>query len=205
MHVRGWRRTWGNRPVRVRLVVALAIVVLLAAVGTAVGIGINLLAQQERFDEQREGIAGEPKRIGPLVEVTSGEGWSLVAWKSDSGICLDFVVAQSSSGGCGFDVRGEPGDTAHGGGKPPKHWVSGEITSGPGAATVIDGVVAEQVARVEVVLTNGRVLRPGVIEAPTELETDVDFFLVQVSEAEDGGVRAFIAYGEAGEVLERRA
>jgi hypothetical protein len=201
--VSGWRRAWKQRPRRIRLVLAVAIFVLLSAVGTAVGVGINLLAQQERFDEQRERIPGEPKRIGPLVEVTSAPGWSLVAWRSDSGICLDFVVPQSSGGACGFDVRGEPSDTADGSAPPAKHWISGAVTSGPGAATVIDGVVAEEVARVDVVLSNGRVVHARVIEAPTELQANVDFFLVQVP-GDAGLVRAFIAYEEAGGVLERR-
>jgi hypothetical protein len=51
---------------------------------------------------------------------------------------------------------------------------------------VIDGVVAEEVARVEVVLRNGRVLHPPVIEAPAELQANVDFFLIQVPEDESG-------------------
>jgi hypothetical protein len=105
------QRAWRLRPRRTRLVLAVAIFVLLAAVGTAVGVGVNLLTQQERFDEQRERIPGGPERIGPLVEISSGPGWSLVAWRSNSGICLDFVVPMSSSGGCGFGVRGEPRDT----------------------------------------------------------------------------------------------
>jgi hypothetical protein len=199
------RRAWRFKPRRTRLVLALAILFLLGAAGTAIGVAVDLLAQQERFDEQREGIPGEPKRIGALVEITSGPGWSLVAWTSDSGMCLDFVVPQSSSGGCGFGVRGEPRDTARMAAPAPKHWISGATTSGPGAATVIDGVVAEEVARVDVVLSNGRVLRVPVIEAPTELRANVDFFLVQVPEDEGGLVRAFIAYDEAGGVLERRA
>jgi hypothetical protein len=205
VNVRAWQRAWRRGPLRTRLVIAIVLFLLLAGAGTAVGFGINLLAQEDRFEQQRERIPGEPKRIGPLVEITSGPGWSLVAWRSNSGICLDFAVAQSSGGGCGFGVRGEPRDTAHAGTAPPEHWISGAITSGPGGATVIDGVVAEQVARVEVVLTNGRVLRPPVIEAPIELETDVDFFLVQVPAVENGGVRVFIAFGDAGKVLERRA
>jgi hypothetical protein len=199
------RRAWRLRPRRTRLVLVVAIFVLLAAVGTAIGVGVNLLAQQERFDEQRERIPGEPKRIGPLVEIKSGPGWSLVAWRSDRGICVDFVVPQSSSGGCGFGVRGEPRDTAHASAPPPRHWVAGGTSSQPGAAIVIDGVVAEEVARVEIVLRNGRVLHPAVIEAPAELQANVDFFLIQVPEDEGSLVRSFIAYGEEGQVLERRA
>lgn len=205
VNVPGWRPAWRLRPRRTRLVLAVAIFVLLAAVGTAVGVGVNLLTQQERFDEQRERIPGEPKRIGTLVEITSGPGWSLVAWRSNSGICLDFVVPMSSSGGCGFGVRGEPRDTAHASAPPPTHWISGGTSSQPGAATVIDGVVAEEVARVEVVLSNGRVLHLPVIEAPAELQANVDFFLVQVPKDKGGLVRSFIAYSEEGQVLERRA
>lgn len=198
------QRGWRLRPRRTRLVIALAIFVLLAAVGTAVGVGVSLLAQQERFDKQRERIPGEPKRIGPLVEITSGPGWSLTAWKSNSGMCLDFVVPKSSSGGCGFGVRGEPHDTAHPGAPPPKHWISGGTSSGPGVGTVVDGVVAEEVARVEVVLADGRILDVPVLEAPPELRGDVDFFLLQVPADSGGLVRTFVAYGEEGQVLERR-
>jgi hypothetical protein len=131
------QRAWKLRPRRSRLVLAVAIFVLLAVVGTAVGVGVNLLNQQERFDEQRERIPGEPKRIGPLVEITSGPGWSLVAWRSNGGICLDFVVPKSSSGGCGFGVRGEPRDTAHASAPPPTHWISGGTSSQPGAAMAV--------------------------------------------------------------------
>lgn len=204
-NVRRLQRAWRLGARRPRLVLVLAIFVLLAAAGTAVGIGINLLAQQERFDEQRERIPGEPKRIGPLVEITSGPGWSLVAWRSSSGICLDFVVPKSSSGACGFGVRGEPRDTAHPSAPPPKHWISGGTSYGPGVGTVIDGVVAEAVARVEIVLGDGRIIAVRVIEAPAELRTDVDFFLLQVPGDSGGLVRAFIAYSEDGRVLERRA
>ena len=69
---------------------------------------------------------------------------------------------------------------------------------------MIDGVIAEEVARVDVVLSNGRVVHARVIEAPTELQANVDFFLVQVPGDAGGLVRAFIAYDEAGGVLERR-
>ncbi len=202
------RRAWRLRPRRARLGLTVAILALLVAVGTAVGAGVNLLAQLEWFEERREDIPGEPKRIGPLVEITAGPGWSLVAWRSDSGICLDFVVPRSSGGACGFGVRGEPLDAAHPGAPSPKGWISGAISSQPGAATVIDGVVAEEVARVEVVLGDGRILDAPVIEAPAELRADVDFFLLQVPADNSiplpsGFVRAFIAYDGKGRVLEQ--
>jgi hypothetical protein len=207
-NVRRLQRAWRLGPRRTRLVLVLAIFVVLAVAGTAVGIGINLLAQQERFDEQRERIAGEPKRIGPLVEITSGPGWSLVAWRSDSGICLDFVVPTSSSGACGFGVRGESDATAHNGAPLPKHWISGGTTSALDT-TVIDGVVAEEVARVEVVLGDGRILDAPVIEAPPELQANVDFFLLRLPADSSRPLpsdftRVFIAYNEERQVLERR-
>jgi hypothetical protein len=96
-------------------VLALAGITLLALAGVAVSVG-SLLTQQERFHAS---VPDDPKRRGPLVEITSGDNWALIGWRSDVGICLDFAIPGNSPFGCGFPVRGaKPATDASGSGLP---------------------------------------------------------------------------------------
>ena len=200
-------RRASRRPTR--LTVALALFSVLAAAGTAVAVGTSLLDQQERFHAS---MPDDPERLGPLVEVTSGESWALIAWRSKYGICLDFAIPGNSPFGCGFAVRGAkpPSDTSGSG--VPTHAVGGfvsggNLVGGDGKATIF-GVAAREVAAVEVELADGRRVEALLYDAPAELRADVKFFIVRLALppqrlSGDGPVRAYLAYDSGGELIER--
>ena len=202
-----------SRPRRVpkRLVLALAIVTLLALAGTAVGVGISLLTQQERFHAS---VPDDPKRLGPLVEITSGDNWALIGWRGEGGICLDFAIPGNSPFGCGFPVRGaKPSADASGSGLPT-HAVAGffsgsNLIGGDGKATIF-GVAAHEVAAVKIELRDGRIIDAPLHDAPQALETGVRFFIARLAVGElerhrggPGPVRAFSAYDRTGRLIER--
>lgn len=191
---------------------AIAVALLaLALTGAAIGIGADLLTQQERFHDARR---DDPRRRGPLVEITSGHKWALIAWNSDAGICLDFAIPGNSPFSCGFPVRGaKPASDASGAG-PPTHAVAGTVSSGglvggDGKAAIF-GVAASEVAKVDVELRDGRIVEAPLFEAPPQLDADVQFFIVRLTLPprrlnDEAPVSAFIAYDGAGNVIERFA
>jgi hypothetical protein len=173
------RRVPRQRRARKRLVLALAAAVVLALAGTAVGVGINLLKQQEEFHASPD----NPNRIGPLVQVASGDDWALIAWQSKVGICLDFAIPGNSPFSCGFPVRGNTRSEESGAG-PATHSVAGFV-SGAGLAggdgkTTIFGVAARDVATVEVELQDGRIVAAPLIDAPPALDAPLRFFIVRL-------------------------
>lgn len=207
------------------LVVAFAAAGMLAIAGTAVGVGITLLDQQERFHASSP---DDPERLGPLVEITSGEGWALIGWQSKFGICLDFAIPGNSPFGCGFPVRGAKPATDSSGSGPPIHAVAGQVSGGGlvggDGKTTIFGVAADEVAAVKVELRDGNIVDAPLYDAPPELHAKVRFFIVRLllpPERRDparsghdygpggtilGGesdVRAFVAYDRAGNIIER--
>src|SRR5436190_9431726 len=82
-------RRMATRRARRPTLLAAALLMVLALAGTAVGVSVNLLAQQKWFHAQ---APDDPQRIGPLVQITSGDNWALIAWRSNRGLCLDFAV-----------------------------------------------------------------------------------------------------------------
>lgn len=200
-----------SRPQRARkrLVLALAAAALLALAGTAVAVGVDLLAQQERF---HAGVPDDPQRLGPLVEVASGDDWALIAWKSEVGICLDFAIPGNSPFGCGFPVRGAKPATDASGAGLPTHAVAGFVSGGglrggDGKATIF-GVAARDVAAVEVELRDGSVVEAPLYDAPPELDLELGFFIVRLQLPPqglrgDGPVRAYSAYDHDGRLIER--
>jgi hypothetical protein len=202
------------RRARRRLVLALVTAALLAIAGTAAGLGVSLLTQQERFHAR---LSDDPQRLGPLVEVASGDDWALIAWKSEVGICLDFAIPGNSPFECGFPVRGAKPATDSGAGAPV-HAVAGFV-SGPGlvggdAKTTIFGVASRDVATVEVELRDGQIVDAPLHDAPPELDEPLRFFIVRlplpphvpVSESLPrvyDPVRAYSAYDSKGRLIER--
>lgn len=194
---------------RRRLVLAIAVGMLLALTGTAIAVGIDLLTQQERFHDR---VPDDPKRRGPLVEVTSGDNWALIAWKSEVGICLDFAITDNSTFGCGFPVRGAKPATDVTGDGPPTHAVAGSfsggnLVGGDGNATIF-GVAAHEVARVAVELAGGRIVAAPLFDAPSALSSQVRFFIVRLPLAQlerrpENPVRAYSAYDREGNLIER--
>ena len=220
---KGDQRRLRRRPRR-SIIVALAAALALAVVGTAVGVGITLLDQQERFHAD---APDGPERLGPLVEVTSGQDWALIAWQSNFGVCLDFAIPGNSPFGCDFPVRGAKPTSDSSGSGPPIHAIAGRVSSGGlvggDGETTIFGVAAHDVAAVRVELENGRMIDAQLYDAPHELQTAVRFFVARliVPSTQDTNsdqafderrprslerqsvVRAFIAFDLNGNVMER--
>lgn len=77
----------------------------------------------------------------------------------------------------------------------------GDTADGTGA---IVGAVTDEVASVELVLADGRVLSALTEESPAALDIDARLFLIRTPlEAPPNPVRAYITYGSNGERLER--
>jgi hypothetical protein len=197
-----------HRP-RKRLVLALAVFLLLTLVGTAVGVGVDLLSQQEEFHAR---LPDDPNRLGPSVEVASGNEWALIAWRSEDGVCLDFAIPGTSPFGCGFPVRGAKPATDTSGSGPPTHAVAGffsggNLVGGDGKATIF-GVAAREVAAVKIELRDGRIIDAPLYDAPPKLDAEVRFFIVRLApgqlERRSGNpVSAYSAYDREGQLVER--
>jgi hypothetical protein len=208
--IRRSRRKQRNARPRKRLLLALAIVGLLAAAGTAIGVSTSLLTQVERFHAE---LPDDPNRIGPVAEITGGEDWALVAWQSDNGICLDFAVPGNAAFGCDFPVRGAKPPSNSLGSGPPVHAVGGFISFAGliGAAdskTSIFGVAAREVASVEIELRDGHVLKPHLYDAPPALNAQVKFFIARLylspyRPGTGSPVRFYTAFDREGALIER--
>lgn len=197
-----------HRP-RKRLALVFAGVAVLALAGTAIGVGVNLLDQQERFHAT---APDDPRRLGPLVEVASGDDWALIAWKSEVGVCLDFAIPGNSPFGCGFPVRGAKPATDSSGAGLPTHAVAGTVSGGGlvggDGKTTIFGVAAREVAAVRVELRDGRVVNTSLYDAPPDLGVELRIFIVRLPLPPqglrgEGPVRAFSAYDKNGALIER--
>jgi hypothetical protein len=218
------QRRLRRRPRR-SIIVAFAAAIALAAVGTAVGVGITLLDQQERFHAS---APDHPERLGPLVEVTSGQDWALIAWKSNFGVCLDFAIPGNSPFGCDFPVRGAKPASDSSGSGPPIHAIAGRVSGGSlvggDGKTTIFGIVAEDVAGVKLELSDGRVIDAPLYDAPPPVDANVRFYIIRLllpsgqrepgepprayvpggaSLGTDSPVRAYIAYDRNGDLMER--
>ncbi len=154
----------------------------------------------------------DPKRLGPLAEITSGDNWALIGWRSEVGACLDFAIPGDSPFGCGFPVRGaKPSADASGSGLPT-HAVSGffsgsNLVGGDGKATIF-GVAAHEVTAVKIELRDGRVINAPLYDAPPALETEIRFFIARLPLGElerrpASPVRAYSAYDQSGRLIER--
>jgi hypothetical protein len=194
---------------RRRVALGLAAAALLALAGTAVGVGRDLLRQQEEFHAQG---TDHPEPLGPFVEIASGDDWALIAWQSNVGICLDFAIPGNSPFGCDFPVRGAKPPTEAWGRGAPTHAVAGFVSGGGLAGgdgkTTIFGIAAREVAAVEVELRDGRLVETALYDAPRELGAEVRFFIVRLALRpqglpHEGPVVAFRAYDLDGELIER--
>ncbi len=217
------QRRLRRRPRR-SIIAALAAAVAVATVGTAVGVGVTLLHQQERFHAS----ADHPERLGPLVEVTSGQDWALIAWQSNFGVCLDFAIPGNSPFACDFPVRGAKPASDSSGSGPPIHSIAGQVSSGDlvggDGKTTIFGIVAEEVAAVKLELSDGRLIDAPLYDAPPDLDANVRFYIVRLllpsgqrepgeppraygsggaSLGIDSPVRAYIAYDRNGDLIQR--
>jgi hypothetical protein len=212
-HDRRVARRGSALPMRLRrrgLLAAATAVVALAAVGSAVGFGVNLLTQQERLHQQISSFdPHSPKTIGSSVEVASGSTWAFVAWKTAAGICLDYAVLGRAVSGCGFPV---PGAIAADHSQEPLHEV-GAVVASSGLSSegraAIAGVAAPDVSSVQVELADGQILPAETYDAPEALAANVRFFLLRLppGTSQNGQdvsfAQALLAYGANDRLLER--
>ena len=193
----GWRRRSHRRLV----LVAVALLALVLA-ATGVAVGVDLLQRENTFDAIRERIPSEPKRQGERVVVASGAGWSLLAYRSDRGLCLDVATAQGSGGGCGFAVRGAPGSE-------DSHRLLSAQIGATSSSVYVTGVASAEVARVVVELGTGKFVDAELHVAPAKLAVTVKFFTARLATnvAGVGGseIRSVHAYDAEGDELDERS
>ena len=92
----------------------------------------------------------------------SGQTWTLVAYESGSGLCVDLQLGSGSGGGCGFDV-------------PDRDDLGLSVGSQAGLSrTIIHGVVSKRVAQLVIRLDGGEHVDVQIIEGPSSF--DVNFF-----------------------------
>lgn len=227
---------------RVRLFALAAAAVVLASLLSipAFGVGPRIVSL---FAGMRDPDAAVP--TAPDVFIASGEAgvpWKILATTSDQGLCLDLFHRAGGDrfgGACGGyvdvrgdlppDVRGDPATrclvtptTSVPCGSLPKRWIGG-VGSGGGSTVGLNhsfsiGVLAEEVASVELILANGETLQAQVVERPGGLPLNVYWAawpcrarMISTGQYEGlelclGGpvVRMAIARDAAGRLLERR-
>jgi hypothetical protein len=135
-----------------------------------------------------------PARTSARVPIESGEGWTLVAWRSSEGPCLAFQLPNAAGAeGCGFPVAGS-------GSKEETTPIAGlvfqsaELDRGFAA-----GVISPKVAQVEARLRNGTTSAAQIYSAPPELQTSARLFFTRY--ANDDQPVSFTAIGPGGDVL----
>jgi hypothetical protein len=153
---------------------------------------------------------------------TSGVDWKLVATDSDRGLCLVLTYTydgdQFVDGGCGGwgeDIYGVPNASplGHGTAGQTLHWVEGTPGGSSSAGltrAIVKGVAAKDVASVELMLQDGRVVEANLIEQPDGIAEPVNFWWAELQRHVEGQqrteppVHALVARDATGRVLERR-
>jgi hypothetical protein len=105
-------------------------------------------------------------RKGPEVVVAqgnvSGKSWTVIAYESNAGLCVEVELGAGRGGGCGFDV-------------PEKDDLGLNVGSQAGLdKTIVHGVVSKRVAALVVRLDGGEESELEIIKGPSGF--DVNFF-----------------------------
>lgn len=168
------------------------------ALSLAIGAGLVVLSVSDAFSSHRPtpvDAEGEPTQSGSEITVTtgttSGIDWEVTAFRTtgDTGTCMhvDFLEgAHASSGGCGFTA-------------PTPDFVGiNQAQNEVEGITVVFGPVHKLVAKVEITLSDGRVIVTNKIASPTGwLE---DFYGVAVTGS--ASVTQLVALDVTGAVLQ---
>jgi hypothetical protein len=158
---------------------------------------------------------GAPVPIAPDVLVASGAAgarWEIIATPTDQGLCLFLMLPDEKSGhgGCGpSDVRGDPWAR-----RPGRHWI-GAFGAGGGDGslhrTFAFGPVAQGVASVDLVLTDGETVRAHLVQQPKGLDAPLGFYWAEwpcgssrCVAADGPTVKMAIARDSTGRIIERR-
>ncbi len=193
-----------SRSRRRRAVLVAAAFAILSLAGAGYAIGTDAL---NVFDSGGGG-AYDPTRVGNRIEIATAGEWSLLAWKSTRGICLGLTRdGKPAAAGCGMPVVGAPPDQV--GRQPaPTHLIGYMTIGAAGDPLLVTGPTADNVARVEIELVDGRLLEAQVYEAQAELDTPLNFYLLvdhasSVTTFLQQPVKALRAYDTDGALLER--
>jgi hypothetical protein len=245
VRARGRRRGGPHRSRVVALVAAVGVAAVLSI--PAFGVGEEIVSL---FAGGRDPGAPVPTASDVLIASgEAGVPWKIVATRSDQGLCLGLFHRAGDdllgSAGCGYtgirgdlppDVRGDPATRcigpptalAPGGtlvpcGSLPQRWIG---LGGAGISVGLEhrfafGPLAEEVTRVDLILTDGRTVRAHVVEQPEGLPLnfywaawpcplqpvlDGPYAGEGLQECTEAGpvVKVAIARDAAGRVLERR-
>jgi hypothetical protein len=191
-----------RRSRRRALIVIPAAAVLLLGAAFAAAASTSVLGRDiVPFFPPPDDVVGEPVQVGPRVllaegKAASGARWTLSAYRSDSGLCLDLAFRRGIGGGCGGGLRGEPEGEG-------RHWVgfgANEFATDP--EVFVAGPAARGVGSVELELAGGGRARTRMIEAPAELGAPINFYFAVL--AHGARVHAVVARDGSGAVLQRR-
>jgi len=132
----------------------------------------------------------QDQSTGPKTVVgqgtVSGQRWRLLAYGSDSELCVDLDLGGGSGGGCGFDV-------------PGRRDLGLSVGSQSGLSkTIIHGVVSRRVATLVVALDDGERIDVDIIESSDDF--NVNFFVAFLPPDAKGSVEAS---GNQGTVLQK--
>jgi hypothetical protein len=112
----------------------------------------------------------KPHRIGPIVAVMSGANWSVVAWRSDHGLCYSYGAPGAEGDGCGISLR-KTIDVLETGPIP-------SVTFRRNAGTLSIGVTSAAVAAVTLTVSGART-SARMYTAPPALRIRSRFFAVR--------------------------
>ena len=143
----------GNRPVR-------------ALVGILAALLLTLVVNAAGATASR---VRKPHRIGPIATVMSGANWSVVAWRSDNGLCYSYDAPGAEADGCGISLR-KTIDVLQIGGMP-------SLTFRRNAGTLSIGVTSAAVAAVTLTVSGART-SARMYTAPPALRIRSRFFAV---------------------------
>jgi hypothetical protein len=150
----------------------------------------------------------------------AGVPWRIIATPTDEGLCLFLVTGEKSgAGSCGYsdirgdlpaELRGDPSTrclatptTVVPCGSLPRHWIDadsgGERPDPHLNGTIVFDPVAEGVARIDLVLADGRVERARLVQPP-----DLPFGFYWAELSHRLLVTMVIARDSSGRILERR-
>jgi hypothetical protein len=228
----------GHTPRRRRRVIAFAVTAVSAAVLSipAFGVGPEIVSFFAGWRSEPDYPAPQPTASDIVIASGKhGVAWKLVATGSDQGLCLGLVYQSSAEeevvdGSCGYvDLRGDLGPEFRG--DPSTKCLTSPTTVVPCGSLsrrwidfprrtdgarwnrmILFGAAAADVARVDLVLTNGKTVSAHVVEQPVALGAPLNIYWIALP-LEDGYRHSFevveplemvVARDADGRVLERR-
>lgn len=202
---------------RSRLVVALAAVCALTVGGVALAFHGALLNWDVHEHAQFDPAELRPAPASSFSTVTQGDDWALIAWKSERGICVDYVYVDhrvaagyNLFSSCGSSVIGSPPDRVYTQPAPTSHI---GVMLGQAANPnqwIICGPVASDVARVALRSRDGGLIPVQLFSAPAALDSPLRFYVYRDATGQLGAqtrraelsVVDVIAYDAHGKVLQ---